>query len=303
MTLLHQFEYASTKLVLGLCRILPRFLIYVLFRFFARAFYFLSARRRNITLCNLKIAFPEKPLAERKKWAKESYVNLGDSMAFNMLVMTGRVSNQELLDSVEIEGWEHIQEAKDLAGGKGVLFYSAHIGNWELLSQVFALNLSQNIHVVTRETTNPLLEKNIVQPLRERFGINVHYKKNALLRIVKVIKKGDFIGFLIDHKVKPPEGIYLPFFGKDAPTLASPALLQIRFNIIISSLFMIKLKVGKYKFIINPPLKWEDNGKPQEEQIIELTKIHQKVITDLIRQYPQQWFWMHNRWGLKKDEL
>jgi KDO2-lipid IV(A) lauroyltransferase len=278
-------------------------MVYALLRTIATLIYHLVGSRRKLTLENLGIVFPGKSLAERKKMAKQSYANFAESMAFNILMITDRISNQELLDSIEVEGWTNYEEAQKLTKGKGLLIFSAHIGNWELLPQYAALRLEKPLHIIARETSNPLLEDRIVRPLRERFGVEVFHKKNALMRIVKVIKKGEYAGFQIDQKLKPRGGgIMIDFFGREAPTLASPALLQVRFGITVLPAFMVKPENGKHLLIIGKPIQWEDNGKSREEQIIELTRIHQKVIEDIILEYPEQWFWMHNRWGLPEGK-
>ena len=156
------------------------------------------------------------------------------------------------------------------------------------------------MHVIARKANNQLLEDRIVRPLRERFGVKVFYKKNALMRIMKAINKGEICGLLIDQKLGKSEGISVEFFGRPAPTTGSPALLQIRFGVTVQPTFMVKTGHQKYRLIIGDPVPWEDNGKPMEEQVLELTRIHQKIIEDMVRQYPDQWFWMHNRWGRPK---
>jgi len=302
MKLRHRIEYTATIALLGLCRRLPERAVHTLAHGIAMLMYHLIGSRRKLTLCNLEIVFPGKTPAERKEMAKQSYANFAESMAFNTLMITDRFSNQELLDSIEVEGWENFEEAKRLTGEKGLLIFSAHIGNWELLPQYAALRLDTPLHIISRKTSNPLLEERIVRPLRERFGVEVFHKKNALMRIVKVIKKGEYAGFQIDQKLNPPEGIFIKFFGREAPTLASPALLQVRFGVTVLPVFMVKPENGKHLLVIREPIKWEDNGQSMEEQIIELTYIHQKAIEEIILEYPEQWFWMHNRWGLKKGE-
>ncbi|RKX38614.1 MAG: hypothetical protein DRP64_15420 [Verrucomicrobia bacterium] len=302
MKLRHRIEYTATIALLGLCRRLPERMAYAISHGITMLVYHLLGSRRKLTLRNLEIVFPGKTPAERKKMAKQSYANFAESMAFNTLMMTDRFSNQELIDSIEVEGWENFEEAKRLTGKKGLLIFSAHIGNWELLPQYAALRLDTPLHIISRKTANPLLEERIVRPLRERFGVEVFHKKNALMRIVKVIKKGEYAGFQIDQKLNPPEGIFIKFFGREAPTLASPALLQVRFGVTVLPVFMVKPENGKHLLVIREPIKWEDNGQSMEEQIIELTYIHQKAIEEIILEYPEQWFWMHNRWGLKKGE-
>lgn len=301
MQLRHRIEYLATAAMLGLCRRMPRRAVFSLFRGLGTWMYHLLRSRTRLTLKNIEIAFPEKTPGERKTIAKESYRNLAESMAFNTLMMSGRLSNTELLDSVELEGWEHFKAAAQ-STDKGLCVFTAHIGNWELMPQYAALKLGEKIHVIARETTNPLLEEKIVKPLRERFGVGVFYKKKALIRMMKAINKGEHTGILVDQKLKSRDSIRVPFFGKTAPTTPAPALLQIRFGVTVLPAFMVKAASGKYRLVMRKAIEWKDNGKSTEEQIEELTCIHQQAVEDIIRAYPNQWFWMHNRWNLKKGE-
>lgn len=298
MTLREQMEYASTAGALKLSCVLPEAGVYALFRGFALAMYAVSGRRRKISLHNVEVAFPEKSASERKALAKKSFRNLAESMAFNALVMAGRISNEQMMDCVEVEGWEKFEQACS-ASDKGLLVFSGHLGNWEFMSQYLGMRSDRPLHVIARQSNNPLLEERIMIPLRERFGVKVLYKKKAMLKMVKVVKRGGIAGILIDQHLHLKKGIAVEFFGKEAGTTATPALLQIRYGVTTVPIFMVSTGHKKYRFLIGDAVQWTDNGKPMEEQIQELTHIHQKLLEDMIRKYPDQWFWMHNRWGIK----
>jgi len=300
MILREQIEYAATAGILKFSRILPEEAVYTLIKIFALLLHAASGRRRRLSLRNMEIAFPKKSLTERKYLVKQAFINLSESMAFNALIMSGRITNERLMDCVEVDDWDKFEQAA--ASEKGLLIFSAHLGNWELMAQYIALRQRKPLNVIARQTNNRLLEDRIVRPLRERFGINIFYKKNALMKIVKASKKGETTGLLIDQRLNLREGVAVEFFGKKTGTTATPALLQIRFGITTLPTFMVKSGKHKYRFIIGDPVQWNDNGKPMEEQVLELTCIHQKIVEDMIRQYPDQWFWVHNRWGLPKAD-
>ena len=305
MTLREQLEYAVTTATLKLCRILPEAAVYALFRGFARLIYTTVARRRTLSLRNMEIVFPEKSLTERTKLVKQSYLNLAESMAINTLITTGRVSDKRLLEMVDVLDWGKLSQ-RITTSKKGLLFFTGHLGNWELMSQYLGMRIKQDhekpLNVIARKTNNQLLEERVVRPLREHFGVNILYKKNAMMRSVKALNRGECVGTLIDQRLNLQEGIPVEFFGKEAGTSGMPALLQIRFGITALPIFMVKTGHRKYRFIIGNPVPWTDNGKPMEEQVLELTRIHQKILEDIIKEYPDQWFWMHNRWGLPKVE-
>ena len=301
-TVRDHIEYRAATFILGITRLFPRPAVYGLYNAMALFIYAVGGRRRKTTLCNLRIAFPDLTEKERRRLARKSYLNIADSLALNNLIMTGRISDEELMELVEADDWDAFE--KNLSGDEGLLAISGHLGNWELLSLYAGIRLKKQLHVIARETNNPLLEEKVVLPLRKRFGVNVYYKKNALLNMVKALRKGDVCALLMDQKLNPHGGgFYMDFFGKPAPTGGSPALLQIRFGIPVQPIFLVKVAPHKHRFVLSDPIEWEDNGKPEEEQVQELTRRHHAVLEEMIRQYPEQWLWMHNRWGLSKEEL
>ena len=260
--------------------------------------FYLLRKRRHITLANLHIAFPEKSPREINKIAKNSYANLGRSIAFNILIISGRISNETIQDAIETENWsvfkDHIENSE-----KRTLAITGHIGNWELIPQFIALNISNKIHVIARETTNALIEQRIINPHRKRFGVNVFYKKNVMLPMLRALKKGDLVGILIDQNLNNRMHIKAPFFNHEANCTPAPALLQIRYGADVWPICLVHMKAGRFKLIIGDPIPWDVDQRPEKEQIIELTRRHQAAIEKMIRAYPDQWFWMHNRWKIE----
>jgi KDO2-lipid IV(A) lauroyltransferase len=297
ITLREYLEYLLVLSVLNFSRLLPEFAVRALFRGFARIFYAFSSRRRNTALKNLQIVFPEKSKKERIILAKNSFLSLSETMAVSLLLATRRISDQRLLEMVEVADVENFNKIKEITK-PAPLILSAHFGNWEILPRYFSLHKNKPVHVVSRKGNNRLIEERIVCPMRERQNISLFYKKNALMRIVRAIRKGEPCGFLIDQKLKSADGILIDFFGKPAPTTPAPALLQIKFKIPVFAAFLVRIAPQKYRFHCTPSILWEDNGKSREEQIEELTRIHQSFIEEMIRRYPEQWFWVHNRWNL-----
>jgi len=301
MKLSEKIEYGIVAGLLGLCRILPEGWVYALFRGLGIAGFHVVASRRKLAIRNLEIAFPDKSLPERKHLARKNFIQMAEAMALNTLIMSGRITDQQLLDMVETEGWENFEQLSRNTS-KGLLLFSAHLGNWELMPQYLALRSGKPLNVIARKTNNALLEERVVKPLREHFGVNVFYKKNAIMKMVKALNKGENTGVLIDQRLNPPEGIPVSFFGREAGATQTTALLQIRFNIQAIPICMVKTGIHSYRFILGDPVPWTDDGRPVEDQVRDLTYIHHKIIENMIVQHPDQWFWVHNRWGLKKDD-
>ncbi len=295
MKIRETIEYGAVTGLLGLCRILPESWVYGMFRGLGHLCHALLAKRRNLALRNTEIAFPEKPLAERRAIVRRHFVNLTESLALNTLIMCDRITNEQILAMVEADNWKTFETAVENSE-KGLLIFSAHLGNWELVPQYASLRLKKQIHVISRKGNNELIEQRIVRPLRERFGVNIFYKKNAIMNIRRAFRNHEPAGLLIDQRLNLRAGISVPFFGRETGTTATPALLQLRFGATTMALFMVKSGHRKYRLIVGEPVQWQDNGKPFEEQVAELTRIHQSIVEDAIRAYPDQWFWVHDRW-------
>ncbi len=295
-----RIEYVALCGLIGLLKILPVWFITGFLRGCGILFYLFAHRRRRIALTNLKIAFPDRTAKERSKIARAAFDHFSCSMAESTLALAGKLSKSNLM--ARVNGYDF---AKTLAFEKetkqGILFITGHFGNFELLAIYIGLRFKRPLHVVARKSTNKLIDDRIVTPLRKLFGNNVIYKKRALPRIVKALKKGEHIGLLIDIKSNARQGVPVTFFGQKTYAIKTSAYLQIKLNPLVIPVAMIRTAPNQYQFIIGDPIPWSDNRAPIENQIVELTQRHQTALENLIRQYPTQWLWMHDRW--KRPEL
>lgn len=298
MLIRDHIEYYFMQGLIFVSRCLPTHWVRVIIVALCKSSFYLLRKRRYIALTNLRIAFPEKSQREITKIAKKSYANLGRSITFNLLILTGRISDEAIHESIESENWSIFKKNIE-SSEKRTLAITGHIGNWELIPQFIALNISNQVHVIARETTNTLLEDRIISPLRRRFGVKVLYKKNVMLPMLRALKKGDLVGILIDQNLNDRIHVKAPFFNREVNCTPTPALLQIRYKADVWPVCMIHTPSNHFKFIIGDPILWDVDQRPEEEQVIELTRRHQATIEKMIRAHPDQWFWMHNRWKIE----
>lgn len=293
-----QIEYRLTRGFFMALRRCPAPILYGACTGFAALVYLLGIGRRRITMSNLALAFPEKSPAERKQIARAAYRHFGRVIAESAMILSGKITRDKLLAMVD---GEQAQKLLDLEASteKGILFITGHLGNFELLAHYTGLRCRKGGYVVARRGNNRLIDEKIVTPMRESFGNKVAYKHRALPRIAQALKKGEHAGLLVDIKANRGEGIPISFFGKETLALKSSAFLQIKLGVPVAPLTLVRTDSGRYRLIVSDPILWQDNGKPLDEQIAELTQIHQAAIERLIRQTPEQWFWMHNRWKFR----
>ena len=289
-------EYALLCGLVGLLKPLPKGLVEKLFRLFGALFFLISSRRRSLTLKNLEIAFPEKRRKERRAIARRAFLNMAEFTGDSFLLMANKLSRDEILSMVDDSQLKKYLAMRK-SSNKGALHITGHLGNWELMAQYGALQGLES-HIVVRQGSNRLIDDRIVTPLRTRHGNKVFYKENAMLNTVKALRRGEAVAFLIDQKINKKEGVPVQFFGREVLAVASCAVLQMRFDPLVVPVFLVKTARRRYKLIIGDAIDWQDDGSPQEEQTQKLTQQYQRVIEETIRQYPDQWFWMHNRWKL-----
>jgi len=259
--------------------------------------FYLDRRHRFITLENLERAFRhELSPAQRIRLAKKTYRNLGRILIECICLPTRKP--EIIRDYVSISGRDHLYEAQ--SRGKGVLFLTAHFGNWELMGLAFSLYGFPSA-VVARPLDNPYLDR-LVERQRTRFGNRVIAKKGAVREIVKCLASGGRVGILMDQNVSAREGVFVDFFDTPASTTPILAALSQKTGAPVVPIFMVP-KQGKSGYVIEvgKPLTLIETGN-KEKDLIANTARFTSIIEEYIRCYPHCWFWMHRRWKVRPED-
>jgi len=174
---------------------------------------------------------------------------------------------------------------------KGGIIFSGHIGNWEIGSKIFLEN-DVNIKTLYRPLSNGFVDK-ITSSIRGAKLIAKGPKGNK--QIIQELKDGNYVAILIDQRVS--DGISVPFFGKEAMTTASVARLALKFNVPLIPVRSIR--VGRkfaFEFRIEKPLEFKKTDNINDAEVFKLTAKMNEKLEEWIKEYPSQWFWVHNRW-------
>ena len=286
----------TTSIILFCFRCVPLPIRKLFFKSLLILFYHAVAKHRLIALHNLRCAFPEKDMEELIRIAKGVYRNLAITAAefFDLPSIT----KENLHEWVELEGLEHFEAG--IAQGKGLLTIIAHFGNWELMPVTGPLFLKSS-YIVYRPLDSPVLD-NIVEHVRTINGNIMVPKGGSGKRIMTLLKENQCIGILSDQNVSAREGVFVDFFGRPACTGAGLAVLALRSGAPVLPMFMARQKSGKYKFILKPLVEISRTGD-YEADLLENTQRFTKVVEDIVREYPDQWFWIHQRWKTKKCQV
>jgi KDO2-lipid IV(A) lauroyltransferase len=253
--------------------------------------YRLLRRRREVTLENLRGAYPEKSEREIDEIALAVFRNMGK--LFYEICWFTCMDDEELLARVSVSGREHIQAAHEK--GKGVLVLTAHFGNWELMP-VLGAHLKHPCSYVYRPLDAGALETFLVRT-RTRYGGTKIPKKRSFRKILRFLDKKGLVFLLMDQNVRRDEGVFVPFFNRPAATNKGLALLALKTGAPVVPVFLIREEAG-FKGLILPEVPLIDTGD-KEKDIEANTLAYNRVIESVVRRYPEQWFWVHRRWKTK----
>ncbi len=256
------------------------------------AFAFLPGRRRILT-ANLSAAFPKKPPEEIAAIARRS-IDVFASALVDFLG-TSRLSREELLARVSVEGQENLRAAR--ARGKGVFLLSAHFGSWEIGALVAGL-LGEPIAPVARPLDNPYLEEELSRR-RRQFGNRPISKRDAARELLRAMARNETVAILVDQNVIAREAIFVPFFGRAAATTPSLALLQLKTGAAVVPVFTWPLEDGRYRLEFERPILPEEFGDAdvdREERVRRATARYMEATEAAVRRAPHAWLWIHDRW-------
>jgi Kdo2-lipid IVA lauroyltransferase/acyltransferase len=240
----------------------------------------LVPRLRRIAVKNLKMAGFSDP----------EHIADGIFLSIARLLRTfarlPRLTPQNISSLIRYDGLENFQNA--LARGRGVLVATAHLGNWELSAFAHAW-MTAPMHIVVRPLDNPRLDA-LVERYRALSGNHIIEKKDAARGILKALKSGDAVGILIDQNTTLDQGVFIDFFGKKA--CAGTAFVKLAHHsgaAVVPGFALWSQQERRYILRFYPEISM--SGDVAED----IQRIHSQL-ESVIRQYPDQWLWIHRRW-------
>jgi len=286
-------EYLAVEFLLWCASLMPKSWIYSIIKAIAIVLYYILPKRRRLVYSNLKNVFPLFSENELDKFAKKIYGNLSQSVSEILLMFVDRFD----IDKAIINFDEAIAKINEInSHNKGVILFTAHFSNWELLAH-FISKHGLPFLVVGREGTNKIIDKNITIPFRNKYGNRAVYKKKAMIVMAKALKNRETIGMLIDQKTGGTHSAKIEFFGQKANTTLSTAALKLKFDPLIIPTYVVREKRGHYRMYIDKPLEYTaDEIEDEKEKMKAMTLRYNQALEHMILRAPEQWFWMHNRW-------
>jgi KDO2-lipid IV(A) lauroyltransferase len=258
-------------------------------KFLGRALFLADRKHRKIALNNMTHAYGhEKPPHEIRILARQVFENLG-KMLFE-IAWFWRLDRRDFHKHFGIDGLSHYTNA--LKRNKGVLILTAHVGNWELMTVLSAMS-GHPVNIIYRPLDFRPLDKFLAN-LRTQFGGDLIPKNRSMRRILTSLKRGEAIGFLMDQNVDWYDGVFVEFFGRRACTNKGLALLALKTEAPVIPLFLVREGSG-FRVEVGPEVPLVKTGDKTKD-VEANTQQYNKVIEEIVRRYPDQWFWVHQRW-------
>ena len=289
--------YLLTRLGAGLLLVVPRNWALKLANGVGYLGYRLVSRQRTKILENLKFAYGNtKSSAELEKIGRRVMGHMlqtaVDFLRFATLSRDQAASFVELGDTYSF--------CKDiLQEGKGLIIMTAHMGNWELLAGIFGLQGFRGAVVGRRIYYEPY--NRWIVGLRSSVGVQTIYQNEAVRKIHAHLKAGEIVGLLPDQDRDNVRSIFVDFFGRPAYTSVAPVKFAMASGAPILPAFMVRMPGYGYKLILGNLIRPKIENGDRAASIRKYTEIWMKDFEDVIRHYPEQWGWMHDRWKTKPD--
>jgi len=250
---------------------------------------------------NLAAAYPDKSEAERAKILAGVWDNLGRQAveyAFLQDLVEGFDPDRPGEGPIEAIGMEHVAALRD--SGKPAILFGAHLGNFELTPALGA-KMGLPVTGLFRPPTNPHIAAEIEKRRSRYLGRMVVSGPGAAFEVADALKKGRHIGVLIDQRIT--EGQVIPFFGR--PSLSNPlvGVMARIFDCPVHGGYAVRLPDGRFRAVMTPPLELPRDARGKVDVEGANIMVH-GMVEQWIRQYPDQWLWLHDRWrfGRKGQE-
>jgi Kdo2-lipid IVA lauroyltransferase/acyltransferase len=285
----HKLEYWLAYGLLKFLGFLPHAVARGIGRVLALLAFQFWGRLRKVGMFNLRLAFPDWTDERRLAVLRGLFRGFGRMLADFAYYPHIRRDNIEKL--IIYDGFEDYAQAH--SEGKGVLYLTAHFGNWELSSFAHGV-YGHPLSFIVRELDNPLVDR-LINRYRCLSGGRAIEKRDAAREVLKTLHRGEAVGILSDQNMLAGDGSFVDFFGIPACSTAAPARFARKTGAAV--LFTVTIwdeKLGKYRLRFER-VPWIRGDNPEEE-ILANTQNYARLLEEHTRRYPEQWLWVHRRW-------
>lgn len=234
-------------------------------------------------------AMPELPAVELDRIIVAMWDNLG-RVAFEYAHLD-KFARPEERHRIEVVGTGALRARANT--GKGAMLLSGHFGNWELMPLAMHREGFEG-GTIFRPANNPYVNAWMIA-MRQRFtgGTQLPKGRKGARDLVRLLRQDKFVAMLFDQKMN--EGIEVKLFGIPSMTTAAPAGLAVRSGIALFPACIERLKGAHFRVTVYDRIETDPEADPAAE-VLRITQALNDFLEARIREHPENWFWLHNRW-------
>lgn len=255
-------------------------------------------RMRPVGMRNLEIAFPEKSDDERRMIFDRSLDVLARNIVtFAKLPLLNPERAQQMMDYSE--GHEIIRSIRQDTPKTGFIIASLHYGCFEQLAQLHAVS-AHPASLLVRGFGLPMLDW-FWDRRRTRLGNTVFNRKGGYQEVIRHLRRGHDVAMLFDQNVKRNHAVFVDFFGVPVATTKALAYAAIRTGAQIVFNTTVEIAPGKWKLIAERLPDYTRGEESADEKILLIMNDLHRRTERVIREHPEQWFWIHRRFKTRPE--
>jgi KDO2-lipid IV(A) lauroyltransferase len=255
----------------------------------------LARGTRRQMLAQLALAFPEKPAGEREAIARGCLVHLA-ALAAEVVTLPrwrDRVGGYVGM----APGAEEVLRTA-MARGKGLVYVTGHVGNWELMAQRIPRVGAWTVSTIAKASVDPGINA-LIEKARRDGGVETLWREepSTARAMIRCFKKNEILGILIDQDTNV-QSVFVPFFGRPASTPRAAADLALRFRapVVVGTTRRRGPRPGDGHDVELVEVSYDPDAPDREAEVVRLTAACTAVLEAAIRRNPVEWVWMHERW-------
>jgi KDO2-lipid IV(A) lauroyltransferase len=295
--MLELLTYLSVRAAFAFFGVFPHRWRVVFFASLWRVAFVLVPRLRRTADINLKIAFPDRDSAWRRAMIRKNAVEMGRLIADTIRLSS--LNEHWVRQHIEIPAIERYGE---VASKQGILIATGHLGSFELLGHAIGL-YGYPLAAVARRFKSARLDR-WWAGMREARGNQIIDRTGAFKEMVRAISSGTSVAVLFDQNVKINHAVFVDWFGKPAATTRAFALAAIKTEAPVFVAAMVYLGADRYRVeSVECDLSalYRDTAMSDGDKVEWITKVISKHYCDMIKSFPEGWFWIHRRWKTRPE--
>ena len=261
------------------------------------AWIFLPRRRKNLSRDNIMRCLHVDEL-RAEQISKAAAIQYGQVL---IEVLRFPILRSTMKSHVEIEGLHHLTDYIQSSdrNGKGAVIATCHSDNWELMGGAFAQYGISLVGVAKKQKSGGM--DRFINEYRTLIGMHITYK-TGVREMFQMLADGWFIGLIMDQDTNRHDGVIVKFFGEPTNFMPGAASMARFRDIPIFPAFMHRTADRRHKLIVYPPI-YVEKTRDKREDLRRTTQELATLIERHIREYPEQWFWLHDRWKSMREEF